>query len=129
MVKRAIMVMIIFVTTITFAVVELCSVKKVLITMEDSVTDLKMQYELNEDEITQYYDKVSDIKEYWTTNESWLCFLFNHRDLSTITDSINRLQAYTKNNDFDNAIAELAILKDYSTQNCHIMGFNIHNIL
>ena len=88
-----------------------------------------MQYELNEDNIIQYYDKVGDIKEYWEENEDWLCFLFNHRDLSTISDSINRLQAYTGNNDFDNSIAELAMLREYSTQNCHIMGFNIHNIL
>jgi hypothetical protein len=97
--------------------------------MENCITDLKIQYELNENDITPYFDKVGDIKEFWAENESWLCFLFNHRDLSTITDSINRLQAYTKNNDYDNAIAELAILREYSTQNCHIMGFNIHNIL
>ena len=129
MVKRAIIIIIIFVVTITFAIIELISVQKVLSSMENSITDLKMQYELNEDDITQFYDKVSDIKEYWTEQEEWLCFLFNHRDLSTITDSINRLQSYTRNNDFDNAVAELAILKDYSTENCHIMGYNIHNIL
>lgn len=104
-------------------------VQSILTTMENSITDLKQQYEINEENITQYYDKVSDIKEYWTKKESTLCFLFNHRDLSTITDSINRLQVYTQNNDYDNAIAELAILKEYSTENCHIMGFNIHNIL
>lgn len=127
--KRAIIIISIFLITITFAFVELFSVRKVLTSMENSVIDLKMQYELNEENITEYYNKVGDIKEYWEENEDWLCFLFNHRDLSTITDSINRLQAYTRNNDFDNAIAELAILRDYSTQNCHIMGFNIHNIL
>ncbi|MGN0961199.1 MAG: DUF4363 family protein [Christensenellales bacterium] len=129
MVKRAIIVIMIFLTTITFAIVELVSVKKVLTTMEDTITDLKAQYEINQDDITQYYDKISDVKEYWAEQEDWLCFLFNHRDLSTITDSINRLQAYTQNNDFDNAIAELSILREYATKNCHIMGFNIHNIL
>lgn len=127
--KRAIIIITIFLITITFAIVELVSVNKVLTSMENSVIDLRQQYELNEDNISQYFNKVSDIKEYWSEQEDWLCYLFNHRDLSTITDSINRLQAYTKNNDYDNAIAELAILQDYSTQNCHIMGFNIHNIL
>lgn len=129
MVKRAILVISIFVVTITFAIVELVNVKRVLTSMENSITDLKMQYEESEKDITQYYNKISDIKEFWEEQEEWLCYLFNHRDLSTITDSINRLQAYTMNNDFDNAIAELAVLKEYSTQNCHIMGFNIHNIL
>lgn len=127
--KRAITVLTIFIITITFAIIELVSVQKVLTSLENSITDLKMQYELNENDITTYYNKVSDIKEYWAEQEDWLCYLFNHRDLSTITDSINKLQAYTQNNDYDNAIAELAILKEYSTKNCHIMGFNIHNIL
>lgn len=127
--KRAIIIILIFIATITFAIVEMNYVQSILTTMENSITDLKQQYEINEENITQYYDKVSDIKEYWTKKESTLCFLFNHRDLSTITDSINRLQVYTQNNDYDNAIAELAILKEYSTENCHIMGFNIHNIL
>lgn len=129
MVKRAITVLTIFIITITFAIIELVSVQKVLTSLENSITDLKMQYELNENDLTTYYNKVSDIKEYWAEQEDWLCYLFNHRDLSTITDSINKLQAYTQNNDYDNAIAELAILKEYSTKNCHIMGFNIHNIL
>lgn len=127
--KRAIIIILIFIATITFAIVEMNYVQSILTTMENSITDLKQQYEINEENITQYYDKVSDIKEYWAKKESTLCFLFNHRDLSTITDSINRLQVYTQNNDYDNAIAELAILKEYSTENCHIMGFNIHNIL
>lgn len=127
--KRAIIIIIIFLSTLIFAIVELISVQNVLTSMENSITDLKIEFELNQDNIVQFYNKISDIKEYWCEQEEWLCFLFNHRDLSTITDSINRLQAYTKNNDFNNAIAELAILREYSTENCHIMGYNIHNIL
>jgi len=128
-VKKGIVVLIIFAITITFAFVELYKVSNVLETMENSITKLHQDYELHEDDITSYYNKVSNIKEFWLEKEKWLCFLFNHRDLSVITDSINRLQVYTKNNDYDNAIAELAVLKDYSSQNCHIMGFNINNVL
>lgn len=127
--KKAITIICILVITITFGIVELVSVSNVLTSMEDSIVDLNREYEVNEDNIVVFYDKVSNIKEYWSEKEGWLCFLFNHRDLSVITDSINRLQSYTKNNDYDNAIAELAMLKYYSSKNCHIMGFNIHNIL
>ena len=127
--KKAIIILSILLITITFGIVELVSVSKVLTSMENSIVDLNRQYEISEENITIYYDKVSDIKEYWSEKENWLCFLFNHRDLSVITDSINRLQAFTKNNDFDNAIAELAMLKYYSSKNCHIMGFNINNVL
>ena len=127
--KKAITIICILVITITFGIVELVSVSNVLTSMEDSIVDLNREYEVNEDNIVVFYDKVSNIKEYWSEKEGWLCFLFNHRDLSVITDSINRLQSYTKNNDYDNAIAELSMLKYYSSKNCHIMGFNIHNIL
>ena len=127
--KKGISVICILVLTITFAIVELHQVSTVLESMENTIIYLHQEYELNEDNISEYYDKVSDVKEFWLDKEKWLCFLFNHRDLSVITDSINRLQVYTKNNDYDNAIAELAVLKDYSSQNCHIMGFNINNVL
>jgi hypothetical protein len=96
--------------------------------MEISIMGLYKEYEENEDDITIFSSKVGNIKEYWLKNEDWLGFIFNNRDLSTITDSINRLQAYTKNNDYDNAIAELAMLQQYSTENSHIMGFNFKNI-
>ena len=117
-----------FLITITFGIIELINVGNTLITMENTINDLNQQYELNQDDITIFYDEVGDVKEIWERKENWLCFLFNHRDLSTITDSINRLQAYTKNNDYDNAICELSLLKEYSTKNHHIMGFNIRNI-
>ena len=128
MVKKGITILIIFIITIAFGIFELNTVSGVLISMENTVTQLSKEYELNEDDITIYYDKISDVKEFWLQNEDWLCYLFNHRDLSVITDSINRLQAYTKINDFDNAIVELALLKEYSSENCHIMGYNLKNV-
>ena len=113
----------------TFGFVEVFKVREVLTSMEDMISDLSLEYELNEENITIFYDDIGDIKEFWEEKEDWLCFLFNHRDLSVITDSLNRLRAYTKNNDFDNATAELSLLKEYSSESYHIMGFNIHNIL
>ena len=126
--KKGIYVTLILVATIIFGIVEMNYVSKVLTTMENTITELYQDYELEEENIVDYYEKIGNIKEYWKKNETKLCFLFNHRDLSVITDSLNRLEAYTKNNDYDNAIAELAILKEYSTKNCHIMGFNLKNI-
>ena len=127
--KKAITVVIILAITIGFGFFEVFNVRKTLTTMEDIISDLYMEYELNEDNITVFYDDVGDLKEFWEEKENWLCFLFNHRDLSVITDSLNRLRAYTKNNDYDNAVSELSLLKEYSTKSYHIMGFNIHNIL
>ena len=126
--KKGLLVLAIIIITITFGVIELYKVDKVLTTMEISIMGLYKEYEENEEDITIFSSKVGNIKEYWLKSEDWLGFIFNNRDLSTITDSINRLQAYTKNNDYDNAIAELAMLQQYSTENSHIMGFNFKNI-
>ena len=126
--RKAIIVLSITIILIAFGFFEVFNVRKTLTSMEDIVTDLNLQYELNEEDITIFYDDIGDVKEFWEEREHWLCFIFNHRDLSVITDSINRLRAYTKNNDYDNAVAELALLKDYSAKSYHIMGFNIHNI-
>lgn len=127
--KKAITVIILFTILIGFGFFEVTKVRYTLTSIEDIISDLNLQFEQNEDDITIFYDEVGDVKEFWEEKEGWLCFLFNHRDLSVITDSINKLRAYTKNNDFDNAIAEFAVLKEYSSKSYHIMGFNIHNIL
>ena len=127
--KKAITVIFILILVISFGIFELINVRKTLTTMEDIINDLYHEYELNEDDITIFYDDIGNLKEFWEEKESWLCFLFNHRDLSVITDSLNRLRAYTKNNDYDNSVGELSMLREYSTKSYHIMGFNIHNIL
>lgn len=127
--KKAIIVLTITIATIIFGILELTRVRTTLTSMEDIITDLNVRYEQNSEDITVFCDELGDLKEYWERQENWLCYIFNHRDLSTITDSINRLIPYTQNNDYDNAICELSLLKEYSTQSYHIMGFNIHNIL
>ncbi len=127
--KRAIFVITIIIITITFGIIELHSVSNVLTQMEKHVDALTTEYQANEDNITPLVSDVDDFKDFWEHNENWLCYIFNHRDLSTITDSINRLKANTQNNDYDSAYSELALLKEYSTKSHHIMGFNIHNIL
>ena len=127
--RKGITILVLFILTIVFGILEITNVKKTLTTMEDIVLDLNYKYETNKDDITIFYEELGDFKEYWEQQENWLCYIFNHIDLSTITDSINRLIPYTKNNDYDNAISELSLLKEYSTKGYHIMGFNIHNIL
>ena len=127
--KKAITILAILIITISIGTFELLSVKNTLTSLEDMIWDFNQRYEINQDNITIFYDEIGDLKEYWEQKENWLCFIFNHRDLSTITDSINRLRAYTKNNDYDNAIAEIELLNGLTEKNTHILGFNIHNIL
>ena len=122
-------VLIMSILVIVFGVFEIINVRKTLTTMENIMLDLNKQYAENKEDITEFHNDVGDVKEIWEKKENWLCYLFNHRDLSIITDSINRLSAYTQNNDYDNAICEISLLLEYTTKSYHIMGFNIRNIL
>ncbi len=127
--KRAITIISITTILIAFAIAELIYVNQIVDYMEDNINAIASQYEENKDDITILADKIVDIDEYWDSYESILCLIFSHKDLSVTTDSLNKLIAYTRNNDYDNAIAELEMLKTLVEKNHHIMGFNIHNVL
>lgn len=128
MVRKGLTVLTLFLVTIIVGIIEIINVNNVITTMENIFIDLNREYALNKDDITIFYDDINDAEEIWENNGIWLSHIFNHRDLSSITDSINRLQAYTKNNDYDNAICELSLLTQYYSNDNHVMGFSIHNI-
>jgi len=127
--KRVITIIFISVLLLAFATAELIFVGNIVYNMEKSVNTIAQEYTSNKDDITVLEDKIKDIDDYWDKYESTLCLIFSHKDLSVTTDSLNKLMAYTKNNDYDNAIAEIELLKSMVEKNHHIMGFNIHNVL
>ena len=129
MVKKAITILSICIVTITFGIIEIIFVKNTLSSIDNIVDNLYISYQDNEDDISIFYEDTLNIKDFWGEKIKALNFIFNHRDLSTITDSITRLQIYTKTNDYKNAICELLLLQSFTSNSYHIMGFNLHNIL
>ena len=127
--RKGLTVIAIFLITIILGIIEVINVNNILDTMENLFIDMEREFELNQNKISEFYDDIGDAKEIWENSENWLAHIFNHRDLSAITDSINRLRAYTKNNDYDNAICELSLLKDYYADSNHVMGFSFKNII
>jgi predicted PurR-regulated permease PerM len=129
MVKKAITIISICILTIIFGIIEIIYVKNTLSSIDNIVDNLYISYQDNEDDISVFYEDTLNIKDFWGKKIKTLNFIFNHRDLSTITDSITRLQIYTKTNDYKNAICELLLLQSFTSSSYHIMGFNLHNIL
>ena len=127
--KRTITIIAIAIILITFAIAELILVGNIVDYMEDSINNIAVKYSENKDDISVLSEEIKTIDDYWDKYESTLCLIFSHKDLSVTTDSLNKLMAYTKNNDYDNAIAEIELLKSMVEKNHHIMGFNIHNVL
>lgn len=126
--KRSHFVLAIVVLLTALAVFEYFAVKKILVHMENSVTQIKAEYVNNKDDITVLYDDISEIKNYWENRESRLCLMFNHKDLSSVSDALKRLTIYTAHNDYEKAIVEVVLLDGYTAKSQQVMGFNIHNI-
>jgi len=127
--KKGLTILIISLLLIGLATYESIAVNNLIVRIDTDVKKIYPKFYENESDITILYDELNEIDEYWTESESIMCLMFNHKDLGCITDSINKLKAYTRNNDYDNAIAEIELLKGYTEKNTHILGFNIHNIL
>ena len=129
MVKRTIWVIIIALILVGLGTLEVIAVKKLITKLDNNVAELIPLYEENENDITFLTERVDNLKKEWDSDESKLCLMFNHKDMSSITDSITKLRNYTESNNYDDAIVEVHVLKEYAEKNFHIMGFNIHNIL
>lgn len=129
MVKRIIIIIVLFVTLIGLATFEVIAVNNLITNLEEMATNLQGEITYNKENVETTLTSVKKVKNYWDGFEDDLCLMFNHKDLSTITDTLSRLYSYVGNNDYDNAIAEVNLLKEYAEKNRHIMGFNIQNLL
>ncbi len=127
--KRAITVIVFSVVLFALGMTECVLVSKVVSNVDDQVARLVTEYEANKDNVVPLIAQIDSIKQYWDQKESMLCLVFNHKDMSIITDGLSRVRSYTENNDYENGIVELKVLKENTEKQPHVMGFNIHNIL
>ena len=127
--KKIILVCIISIFLIGLGTFEVIMVKKINNDLLSNVNILHSMTIENKNNLTPLLHKVDIIKSDWDEVEPILCLMFNHKDLSTITDTLSKYRAYVYNNDYDNAIAEISLLKEYAEKNDHVMGFNLQNLL
>jgi len=129
MVKRTIVIITIAILLLTLAITEVVLVKNFIIEIENEVNRLVVLYEENQEDITPFADDMLTLERKWDDREQLLCLMFNHKDMSALTDCMTRVLAYTKQNNYDDAIVELRVLQEYASKNHDIMGCNFNNIL
>ena len=127
--KRGIFMITLTVLLLSLAIWEAVAVNGVISNLSDYIDLIINDFENHKNDITVLSKDVSEIKSFWDDRECTLCLMFNHKDLSDVTDSLNKLKTYTDLNDYDDALTELYLLQNFSSKATHIMGFNIHNIL
>lgn len=129
MVKRTIMMIVVALLLLGLAITELILVKNFINNIENDVNQLVIEFEENKDDISVLTPSIENIQTKWDSKEQLLCLMFNHKDMSMLTDSITRVAEYCKQNNYDDGIVELKILQEYAKKNHDIMGFNFNNIL
>ena len=97
--------------------------------IETEINTLIEDYDANKTDITSLYQNIDSLYNYWDNVEDPLCLLFNHRDLDTLSQSLEKVKEYTQQNDYNNAILELKLAYGIIEKSKHIMAFNIFNIL
>lgn len=129
MVKKVICVIFIAMILFGLAITEIILLNKFIADFDDSVNELIVEYEEKKDNIIDVVPNIINLKSKWDKTENALCLMFNHKDMTSITDCLSKLLSYTKNNNYDDGVVELYLLKEYSEKNPNIMGCNINNIL
>ena len=128
MVKRTIIMIIVAILLLGLGIVELIWVSNLINGIESDINQLVIDFDINKDDITVLTTDIEKIQKNWDSKEQILCFMFNHKDMSMLTDGITRVAEYCKQNNYKDGVVELRILQEYAHKNHNIMGFNINNI-
>ena len=126
--KRAIAIITLSALLLAGGIIELILVNNILNDLNKNISVLETAITDNEEDITLVKDELDKVIDHWHNFEQTLSLMFNHKDLGSITDSINRLQANVETNNYDDAIVELTLLKWYSENSKYVMSYNMQNI-
>lgn len=129
MVNRSILIIIITLILLVSGIVELVLINDIITELDTNITTLSQEFPLYKDNIIQLSDQVEKVKNKWEKKENRMGLMFNHKELSTITDSLIKLHTYVTQNNYEEALVELNILDHYSSKNTHIMSFSFNNVL
>lgn len=126
--KRALAIIAIALLLLISGIIEAINVSSIINVLQTDVMHFETELHENRSDLSALENEVERIKDDWQQIELKLCLMFNHKDLSTITDALNRLHTNITLNDYDNALIEINLLKAYSENSIHVMGFNFQNI-
>ena len=80
---------------------------------------------LNDDEII---NKINDLNDFWSTRESQLCIIINHKDMEKVGEQITKLLTSCKENNIEQSLIEVDLLKYYTEGYEHIIKLTFQNI-
>lgn len=126
---RRIALIVILVFLVTLGTYEIIAVNMFLDHMEKAVDQLQTEITLHQDDLTVLVEYVNQEKAYWEKREKNLNLMFNHKDLKNVCDTMNKVQTYIAQNDYENALVEMNVLVETVHELRSVMCFNYDNIL
>ena len=128
--KKIVWVLIITVLLLAIVIGEQIFVDNTLNTLIEKIETVNTKIDLTEnvegEEITQ---SLQEIDDFWTEKENVLCLFINHNDLSKVGETIKRVKNYAQNNNKEETLIELDVLKFYAESYKHVMEINPQNLL
>ena len=127
--KKIISVLVISALLLTAVVLEQVFVQNTLNTLlvkiETFDTEISKVADINTKALV---DISTELDQYWTEKEKVLCLSINHNDLNKVGEQIKKIVVYVNQNNKDDCIYELEILKFYAKSYKHVMEINPQNV-
>ena len=123
---------VIIITILLFAIVisEQIFVDNCLNTLDVKIDAIYTTVFSQEDVSAENVIKLNDdIDVFWTENEKILCLFINHNDLNKVGEEIKRMKVFASQNNREDFLNELEVLKFYVQSYRHVMEINIQNLL
>ena len=103
--------------------------------IKDSLNTIQTKIDELEQEIVidfqseKAFNKIEEIKMYWTKREKVLSMFINYKELRDIIVQVSRLQETMFQADEENTFIELTVLKDITESTEKVIGFNFQNVI
>ena len=128
MVKRNMVILLLFIALIIGAVLEQTYVKNSIDGLQFKIEELEQEV-INDYQSQQAFNKVEEIRIYWHEREKVLSVFINYKELKEIVVQISRLQQTMWQADRENTFIELTVLKNIASSTEKVIGFNFQNII
>ena len=128
MVKRKIIILLLFLALITGAIMEQIYIKDSINSMQTKIKELEQEIHINF-QSDKSFNKVEEIKVFWNEREKVLSMFINYKELKEIVVQISRLQQTMLQGDEENTFIELTVLKNITESTEKVIGFNFQNVV
>jgi len=129
-VKKIVSVIVVFVLLVATVVLEQVFIDRTLSSLNEKIDFLDKTIDATEAiNTTEIKNIIDDLDSFWTEKEKVLCISINHNDLNRVGEQIKKIKVYIEQNNKDDCVYEIKVLKFYAESYDHTLELNPQNVL